>query len=125
MPRHSRGGDYMPNWREIADKVKADAGWKCIRCGRAHSPETGYCLTVHHVDMDVSNNRWWNLLALCQRCHLEIQARVVLEQIYMFPHSEWLKPYVAGYYAWALGLPDDQEHVIGQEDLLIGLGMGL
>ena len=61
---------------------------------------TGYCLTVHHLDLNPSNNRWWNLLALCQRCHLSIQGRVHIERPWMFDHSEWFQPYVAGWYAW-------------------------
>lgn len=55
--------------------------------------------TVHHFDGDKANCQWWNLLALCQRCHLTIQARVNPQQPYMFEHSDWLKPYVAGFYA--------------------------
>lgn len=69
-------------------------------------------LTVHHLDGDKANCRWWNLAALCQRCHLEIQAKVVMERVYPFPHSEWFKPYVAGYYAFVYlcqhcGLPEE------------------
>ncbi len=56
-------------------------------------------LTVHHFDGDKANCEWWNLLALCQRCHLTIQSRVNPQQPYMFEHSEWLKPFVAGFYA--------------------------
>jgi hypothetical protein len=56
-------------------------------------------LTVHHFDGDKANCEWWNLLALCQRCHLTIQSRVNPQQPYMFEHSAWLKPYVAGFYA--------------------------
>jgi hypothetical protein len=57
-------------------------------------------LTVHHLDSDKSNLRWWNLLSLCQICHLEIQGKVDLHQPYgMFDHSPWFKPYVAGWYA--------------------------
>jgi hypothetical protein len=57
-------------------------------------------LTVHHLDGDKANCRWWNLAALCQRCHLEVQAKVVMERIYPHEHSEWFKPYAAGYYAF-------------------------
>jgi hypothetical protein len=56
--------------------------------------------TVHHLDGDKSNCRWWNLLALCQRCHLTIQSRVNPHQPYMLEHSDWFKPYVAAFYAW-------------------------
>lgn len=56
--------------------------------------------TVHHLDGNKANCRWWNLLALCQRCHLTIQSRVNPQQPYMLEHSEWFKPYVAGFYAF-------------------------
>ena len=56
-------------------------------------------LTVHHFDGNKSNNRWFNLMALCQVCHLTIQGKVIPEQPWMFEHSEWIKPYIAGYYA--------------------------
>lgn len=55
--------------------------------------------TVHHLDGDKSNCVWWNLLALCQRCHLTVQSRVNPQQPYMLEHSEWFKPYAAGFYA--------------------------
>jgi hypothetical protein len=38
--------------------------------------------------------------SLCQRCHLQIQGKVKMERVYPWPHSEWFRPYVAGYYAW-------------------------
>jgi hypothetical protein len=57
-------------------------------------------LTVHHLDGNKLNCRWWNLCALCQRCHLSVQGRVKMERPYFLEHSEWFKPYVAGYYAW-------------------------
>lgn len=64
-------------------------------------------LTVHHLDGDKANCRWWNLASLCQRCHLTIQGRVVMARIWPWEHSDWFKPYVAGYYA----------HVYLKEDL--------
>lgn len=56
-------------------------------------------LTVHHMDGDKSNDAWWNTLALCQRCHLEIQGKLDPEMPFFLPHSEWIKPYIAGFYA--------------------------
>lgn len=56
-------------------------------------------LTCHHFDGDKSNCEWWNLLVLCQRCHLTIQGRVKPEIPYFLEHSAWAKPYVAGFYA--------------------------
>lgn len=99
MPRKSTGV-YPPDWKAIATAVKAEAGWRCIRCDHPHDPPAGYTLTVHHADMNPANNRWWNLLALCQRCHLRIQGKVILERPWvMTEHTPWFRPYVAGYYA--------------------------
>lgn len=56
-------------------------------------------LTVHHLDGDKANCRWWNLLALCQSCHLSIQGRVIPERPWLYEHSDWFRPYVAGFYA--------------------------
>lgn len=57
-------------------------------------------LTVHHLDGDKANLKWWNLAALCQRCHLTIQGRVIMERVYPNEHSAWFKIHAAGYYAW-------------------------
>lgn len=121
MPRKSRG-EYPPNWDEIATKVKAEAGWMCIRCGHVHQPKEGYCLTVHHLDGDRSNCRWHNLANLCQRCHLRIQGKVDMSQGWMWEHSSWFVPFVAGYYAHKNGLPDDKEYVMGHLEELLELG---
>lgn len=125
MPRKSHGGDYPPDWKEIADRVKTEAGWMCIRCGHPHDYVTGHVLTVHHLDLNPSNCRWWNLAALCQKCHLTIQAKVIMERTWMLPHSEWFKPYVAGYYAFHNGLPDDRDSVVPKIDELIAIGQGV
>lgn len=57
-------------------------------------------LTVHHLDEDKANCLWWNLAALCQRCHLRMQRAVVMGRPYHFEHTDWFKPYAAGFYAW-------------------------
>ncbi len=92
-------GEYPPDWPEISERTKAAAGFKCIRCHHANDPKTGHVLTVHHCDGDKSNCEWWNLLALCQRCHLSVQGRVNPNIPYFLQHSEWFRPYVAGFYA--------------------------
>lgn len=58
-------------------------------------------LTVHHLDGNKANCRWWNLVPLCQRCHLEIQGKVKMERRWLHEHSAWFRPYAAGYYAYA------------------------
>jgi hypothetical protein len=119
-PRKSIGGPYPKGWASIAAQIKAAAGWKCIRCG--HKNEFGHVLTVHHLDMDPANCAWWNLVALCQQCHLHIQAKVILDRPYMFDHSDWFKPYVAGYYAHCQALPEDRPFVDEHIDELLDYG---
>jgi len=68
-------GKYPDNWKEIARKVKERAGWRCENCGKYHNPKERRTLTVHHIDRNPSNNEPWNLVALCQRCHLHIQSK--------------------------------------------------
>lgn len=117
-------GEYPPDWPAIARQVKEDADWCCVRCGHQHEPKAGYTLTVHHLDNNKSNVRWHNLAALCQRCHLQIQAKVVMRRPWFLPHSDWFKPYVAGYYAFVYGEPDDKPSVLGRVDELIEMGQG-
>ena len=97
MPRKSIG-EYPSNWNEIAKAVKDAAGWECVKCGHLHDILAGYMLTVHHLDMNCSNCAWHNIPALCQKCHLQIQHKVILERDWMFEHSTWFRPYVAAYY---------------------------
>lgn len=124
MPRKSSGGDYPINWPEIAERCKSEAGWECIRCGHPHDPSTGHTLTVHHIDMNPGNCAWWNLAALCQKCHLTIQAKVRIEQPYLYEHSEWFKPFVAGYHAHLFGLPEDKAYVLENMERLLHIGYG-
>jgi len=114
--------EYPDNWLEIATQVKKAAGWQCVRCGHPHDINTGHVLTVHHLDLDPANCEWYNTPALCQRCHLHIQAKVVMEQRYMFEHSEWFRPYAAGYYASMNGHPTDREWVMENLGFLLSLG---
>ena len=124
MPRKSKS-EYPDNWPEIAQRVKDAAGWKCVRCGHPHDRESGHVLTVHHLDLDPQNVEWWNIPALCQKCHLSIQRRVIMERPWILDHSEWFKPYVAGYYAHINGLPTDREYVLDHLEALLDLGKPL
>lgn len=55
-------------------------------------------LTVHHLDGNKGNCEKWNLAALCQICHLFIQAAYTPGQLTLdgVVYEEWLKPYEAG-----------------------------
>jgi 5-methylcytosine-specific restriction endonuclease McrA len=115
---------YPENWREISTEVKERAQWTCIRCTCPDegTMKNGRGLTVHHLDLKKANCKWWNLVALCQRCHLQIQHKVIMERPWMFEHSEWFKPYVAGYYAFVNGYRDDREFVEKYQQGLLNLG---
>jgi 5-methylcytosine-specific restriction endonuclease McrA len=79
-------------------------------------------LTVHHLDGNKANCRWWNLAALCQRCHLTIQGRVDMRRVYPWPHSDWFRPYAAGYYAWVyLGEDLTRDETVQRMDELLAL----
>jgi hypothetical protein len=45
-----------------------------------------------------------------------------MERVYMFEHTEWFKPYVAGYYAFHAGLPDDKESVQERMNEYLAIG---
>ena len=117
-------GEYPDGWKEFANQLKEDAGWKCIRCGHPHDPENGYCLTVHHVTMNKAEpfEHWWAFLVLCQKCHLTIQAKVDLNQYWFFDHSSWFIPFAAGFYAHINGLPESREYVMAHLEELLELG---
>ena len=76
--------NYPANWQEIASAIKEWAEWNCENCGHPHDVAGGYVLTVHHIDGDTTNNNFNNLVALCQRCHLHIQAKYTPGQLSLF-----------------------------------------
>ena len=92
---------YPLQWPMAAWWVKDSALWRCERCRVAHG-DVPNVLTVHHLDGDKWNLEWWNLAALCQRCHIRIQARVDFYQDSLTGiHSEWMAAHVATYNEWA------------------------
>lgn len=93
--------DYPPEWPEIAQRIKEAAGWRCERCNHKNDVATGHVLTVHHLNGDKAQCEDWNLAALCQRCHLHIQAKVDFHQDYFFPHTPWMLKHVLAYNEWA------------------------
>jgi len=97
-------GDLIRYYNE-ADRRRGDG---TITAAGAHAPLIpGLNYGVHHLDGDKDNNRWWNLLALCNSCHLHIQAVVIPERPWLFEHSEWFKPYACGFYAYWYGFGED------------------
>lgn len=145
-------GKYPADWKAINAAVCEAVGHRCIRCGHpyrkgAHgkgewTPCDEKCthggptrddrysqgeaqwriLTVHHFDGNKSHCQWFNLLALCQRCHLQIQGKVDPDIPYFLEHSPWIKPYVAGWYAQKyLGETLTRKEVAARLDELLAL----
>lgn len=72
---------YCSDWKLRSRFIRFyRANNRCEVCGaknyRTH-PETGskVILTVAHLDHDISNNSFFNLKAMCQRCHLKYDAK--------------------------------------------------
>lgn len=86
-------------------------------------------LTVHHLTGSWGNEknakrdcRWFNLCALCQRCHLQIQGKVQMARVWPWEHSPWMKPYAAGFYAVTyLGEDLSREETLARLDELLAL----
>jgi len=68
--------EYHPKWSLISRLIRFRRAKNCCEwCGvRNHQPhpKTGskVVLTVAHINHDKTYNRFHNLAALCQRCHL-------------------------------------------------------
>ena len=82
---------YPQNWNLIAAFVKKRAQFKCENCKSPSIP--GKILTVHHLDLNPENNTRRNLVALCQSCHLHIQAKYRPGQQFLLEEQKpnWLK----------------------------------
>lgn len=65
---------YPENWDKLSFYLREKAGWKCELCqannGFSHPiTKSIVVLTVHHINGDPTDNRKFNLIVLCQRCH--------------------------------------------------------
>lgn len=73
---------YHPKWSLISRLIRYKrAGNKCEKCGAEnYKPhpvtKSKVVLTVAHLDHDVKNNNFDNLMAMCQRCHLRYDAKL-------------------------------------------------
>jgi 5-methylcytosine-specific restriction endonuclease McrA len=67
---------YHPDWKKISEYIRfTRAKNKCEWCGAEnYKPhpvtKSKVILTVAHIDQNKNNNKYSNLAALCQRCHL-------------------------------------------------------
>jgi len=65
---------YPANWPEISLNIKGERNYTCEGCGQ-YGSRPGNPLTVHHIDFNPANNPPDNLLLLCAKCHLKVQAK--------------------------------------------------
>jgi hypothetical protein len=80
-------------------------------------------LTTHHLNGVKPDCRWWNLVPLCQRCHLLIQRKVVMNRPWPWEHTDWFQPYAAAFYAFKY-LQEDlrRVEVMARQDELLTMG---
>jgi hypothetical protein len=78
--------EYHPKWSLIRRYILKREGNKCKFCGAVNysyvnkhtrkpslkdDPDTiQIILTIGHLDQDINNNKFSNLAAMCQKCHL-------------------------------------------------------
>lgn len=65
---------YPKDWKQIRENILLREDDKCRFCNAPNKSahwKTGsnVVLTVAHLNHDISDNRYYNLAALCQRCH--------------------------------------------------------
>jgi hypothetical protein len=70
---------YPKNWIDIRNTILKRADNRCELCNAAnYKPhwKTGskVVLTIHHINFDITDSRKSNLIALCQRCHIKLDA---------------------------------------------------
>jgi 5-methylcytosine-specific restriction endonuclease McrA len=93
---------YPEDWQKISKRIKDQTGWKCECCGHPDDKPSGHVLMAHHLDGNPQNCEDWNLAALCESCHLNIQGRIKMDQLFflnVMPISNWFKPHYDGYLA--------------------------
>jgi hypothetical protein len=113
-------GAYVTEWAKISYQVKKDAGWRCVRCGHPNEgsgphnriPCDEHCDLERHpesVDFPEVAGQILAYFALVGSPAFTAAgsppAWPQQRQRVLTVHSEWIRPYIAGYYAWSfLGL---------------------
>jgi len=68
---------YHHAWKQIRIAILKRADNRCELCNSMNGKpqwktKSKVVLTVAHLNQDINDNRHYNLLALCQRCHNKI-----------------------------------------------------
>ena len=123
------GGEETPEWTPCDELCRHGGPWRTESDDyqgtggpRTWREAQWRVLTVHHLNGVKRDCRWWNLVALCQRCHLTIQGKVVMDRAFVARHSDWFQPYAAAWYALKyLGLELTREETMARLDELLAL----
>lgn len=71
-PYHA--GAYGAKFNNVLkNSIRDRENHHCLVCQRAEN-EFKIALSIHHIDYDKKNNHPWNLVALCQPCHISTSA---------------------------------------------------
>ena len=81
--------------------MRAQAGYKCERCGEHEDPESGHTLTVNLVNKLFTDFRRANLVVLCRHCQGRLRIIPLdhlVNQLELFEPFEllWLQPHLEG-----------------------------
>jgi len=65
---------YPKDWKWLRIDILARANNKCELCNAENykphwKTKSKVVLTIHHINFNIDDNRKYNLIALCQRCH--------------------------------------------------------
>lgn len=79
--------------------MRAEAGFKCERCGDPEGPGPGHTLTVNLLNKEQGDIRRANLVVLCRRCQGRVGKRPLVRlanQLELFEPFEllWLQPHL-------------------------------
>jgi len=66
-PVMNNGREYHPMWNDIRKLIYKRDGWTCQECGQNCGRKNG--IACHHIDYDIANNDFSNLITLCASCH--------------------------------------------------------
>jgi hypothetical protein len=89
------------NWREWSYYMRAEAGFRCERCGDPELPDSGHTLTTNLLIKELGVVSRANLVVLCRHCQGRVRNMPLVRlagQLEMFAPFElrWLQPHLEG-----------------------------
>lgn len=81
--------------------MRAEAGFRCERCGAPEDPDGGHTLTTNLLLKELGTITRANLVVLCRHCQGRVCPMPLAKlagQLEMFDHFElrWLQPHLEG-----------------------------